>query len=523
MLISNFESVSREELTQYLDRHSRNIAEILLDNGEISLLEQKVEDSLREQVSRILHRYEAHPDQKRDIEQRLMDFDDPKLGVAILQQAYLVKSEATEKSLISQLLGLANSSNKKTRELTVNALREAANSEFPRLQNLGCKVIFNSGQLSDVELIEFVRNEHLEFEHRLNASKALCAEKSWRAAQALETVVLVWSRLEDKEKDKHRKAMFDLAGDFRAFQDQPAEDTYDIVHMLYETLEGISQQRIREHDVKKIVQRAMASLPEPAMEYLDALPPAERTLSAIFTLGTIARHSSSATARLLRWLREMFDGTASFDSTQFKYVLQQFGRADWDQQVDAEFERLLKTVQESNVPGFDRDDIMNQLEEVREGKGNRSWVSTQNLLKQLAAEYGAWPELDDKQAWNLKRSFERGSRFVKMESLTASERDVLITSLRMTMDKSPWTGSAAWWMNSYRNWSGSDRLAILDALGYVAQQQQNPNVTKGIFRKLTEFFTQVSNTASGQEADLATRWLEKLSAPLLPSSVERID
>ena len=495
---------------------AREIAEVMFDWQETSTMERNVDARLLEQVSRILHRCEERPDQLREAEDALMHMDDPDLGIALLRQFFLVKSEHNEQSVIRQLVRLARSQARKTFDLTQDALREAAYSETPRLQNIGCQALFQSDLLSDAELREFTRSEEIGFQHRIAAVELLVKRQSALAPAALVDVIIAWGALPEDDQRKFEKPLIEVTHSF----DNYATLDDDFIERILDELFCEVDRRGLSPRQKHFLQRAMAALPERTIEYIQSLGSEHLGSPAvIFTLGTCANRSVLATEALLTHARQLLDSTARQRSRSLVWIATRLKRArhDHDVGVHKALEELIEAVQYDGSL-TDVSKIVAHLQMVQESwQGSTLRRDLAVLLKSLAADFEVDQVLDDRDSWELRHAFETGRKPTSASRLGKTERAVLAEAMIQTAETRPWESSASWLQKNYEAFEGYQRIVIQDTMGYVALREQGVVETKR-FRSIRGFFEQLVQGGSPAEKQHAGEWLDRLVGEKLPGT-----
>ncbi len=502
---------SRLEGSELFDRTklhtlASEISEVMFDWQETSTMERQIDARLLQDVSRQLHRCEERPEQIREVEDIMMHMDEPALGVALLRQVFLVRSEPTEQCVVRQLVRLAQSRNRKTRDLTRDALKEAAHSEVQRLQNIGCQALFQSNVLSDGELRAFAQSEEIQFRHRIEAVRYLVKGQSSLEPSALVDVVKSWGSFQEDERRKSESSLREVASSFEGFATLDRESVEEIIDQLFTEVDGWGLS----NEQKKFIQTAMAALPDRAIEYLQTLGTEHLGSPAvIFTLGTCARRTPLATKALLEHGRQLQQSTAGGRSRGLKWIAEQLKRArhDNDPGLHGQLKDLIESVQYDSSLA-DADQVWAQLQDVQE-----SWQQgTQRkdlatLLKAMAIGFEIYPEVDEGDAWDLRYEFERGH---KPARLSATEREVLVQAMDRTAERSPWSRSARWLVQQYPYFEGHQRTVVQKALGYAALGEKG-DVETSLFRRIRQFFEdQIQHGSSVAEQQQAGEWLDRL-------------
>ena len=486
-----------------LDTLADEISEVLFDWSETSTMQRKIEDRLLDQVSRILHRCEERPDRLREVEQGLMNMDDADLGIAILRQSFHIHSEHTQECIVNQLVRLANSLDQKTSQLTTDALHEAAYSENARLQSIGCKALFRSNRLSSEELREFARAEYIDFPHRLGSVQHLVETQSLLAPGAYLDLVRGWDSAARDRDNQYSKPLHDLA---TAFHTYDALDSESVARIVDELFEAVDRNSLGQGG-NRMVQRAMASLPEQTIKYLQVLPLGRRSgPAAIFTLGACARRSTVAVRLLIKWGREIAASTEvarkvhplRWIATRLRNV--RIEDSDIVKELDELVDELMADSQFADVTSS-----FIEAKERRQTRGQRLF----GLLDAIAEKIELDEEPSEKELWNLKHAFQREHRRVRAADLTWSKREALLKSMELTAKTSSWKSSADTLRSEYSLFDGKLRLAIQDAIGFVALGEKDIVKTRA-FQRYQTFFEGLMLDGSPHEAQRASEWLERL-------------
>ncbi len=494
---------------------SREIAEVMFDWQETSTMERPIDARLLEKVSRILHRCEQRSDQIREAEDLLMHMDEPDLGIALLRQAFLIRSEPTEQSIIRQLGRLSRSQDSKTSSLTQDALKEAAYSEVPRLQNVGCKALFLSDLLSDVELQAFARSEDIQFQHRLEAVRQLAKRQTPLASSALMDVVRSWGALRADERKKHEGTLREAARSFEGLATLDKEALDEIIDELFTQVDG----RGLTNDQKKLLQMTLAEFPERTVEYIESLGTDRMGSPAvIFTLGTCARRSSRATWALLQHAVKLCDSPV-IDSRALQWTAIQLKLAkhENDRELHNALQELISSIQ--HIDSFyDGGQTVAEFEEVQ-----TSWARTNrrrdcmSLLSVMTLAFEDDQQVNDSDAYDLRFEFERARQRPGVARLDDVEQEVLVQTLQITSERNPWISSAFWLIDQYRHFEGYGRIVVQEALGYVGLGERG-EIETNRFRKIREFFEHWVQNGSVAEQQHAGEWLDRLVGERPPSA-----
>ena len=497
--------------TEILTNLAGQISEVMYSEEEISTLEQKLDDTLLEQVSRVLNRMEDNPSQIRDAEQVLMDIQEPYLGVALCQQYFLIRSELTLECVVRQLIRLAQSPDKKTAYQTRRALQEAAFSEIPRLQNVGCNALFDSGNLSEEELLGFSR-ANVDFSYKLQSVAILINKNSSLSSWAYVNLVQTWDQsLSPDQKLRYQNELYSQAKQFNQFQ--TAEDDHQEA-ILKEFFDAADEQMLS-NSAKKMVQNAMASLPQQTVEYLGILEEERRSSPAtVFILGTCAKRTPLATKALIDLGEEQLDTSSKHSVNMLKWIGQQLKRVKPDGCIIA-LRELIENVEEK-ITHHDADEALASLYQALETwEQGSSKVSIAGLLEQLGEDFED-SEIDWNDAMQVRFHFEKGIKTLNMKNLPESSRAVLVEAMRITYEKNPWFKSSSYLLRNYSAFSITERIVFLDVIGAVAQHQRGPTESKR-YRNLRDFIHQVSQTGEEAERQKASEWYVRLTGEVLPS------
>jgi hypothetical protein len=264
----------------------------------------------------------------------------------------------------------------------------------------------------------------------------------------------------------------------------------------------------------------MAAVPDKTIDYLESLDSGHLgSPSVIFALGTCARQSPRATEALLGHARQLLEVLPARFWRSLDWVAIQLKRArhDSDPSLRAGLEDLILSVQQCSIPE-DADSLVAKLQAVRQSwnRGTRK-IDPSSLLKRLAEKYEAYPEVDEKDAFDLKYALERGSRPAGVADLSSTEREVLVQVMQQTAMRSTWTSSATWLVGEYQHFEGEGRLVVQDTLGEVARLERGVVETK-LFARIREFYENIVRDGSPAEKQRAAEWLDRLVAEKLPGT-----
>lgn len=491
------------------------IAEVMFDNSEISTLEQKVDDALLEQVSRVLNRMELYPSQIRDAVQVLMEIQDSSLGIALLLQAFLIHSDLTLESVVEQLMRLSSSPNKKTANQTMKALREAAFSEIPRLQVVGCKALFGSGRLSGEELLGFAQSD-ITFAYRIESVNILTQKISYLSTKGFVDLVRAWDRfLSPDDKLRYKNQLFSLAGQFRQFQTAEKELIDGIVEELFNAVNDPSLS----NPAKKFLQSGLASLPQNTVELIKGLDENKRFSPAVvFILGTCARRTPIATQELIDLAKEYLEDIQYSPYRGLKFLIwvgQQLERAKLEG-CQNELDDLIMIV-ENEVHRDDGNEALAALRRAREACENgKKGKNFRTLLSEICTEFIDYPEMDVRDAMQLRFHFEREAKGIDIRKLPEDQRSVLVEAMRLTNEQNPWVGSADILMKNYHAFSDNERLILIDVLGAAALHQRGITESR-TYRGLRDFIQNISKEGKEAEQTRANEWNARLTGEVLPS------
>ena len=499
------------------------IAEATFAFGELTALERRVDDKLREQVARILNRYEQCPDEVRDIEDRIMEIRDPSLSIALLQQYFLVRSEVTERSIVAQLARLAQVTDRKASELALDALREAARSDISRLANLGSRALFASQRLGETELLAFATDASVGLPLRVEAAATLTKGRWPCGTDAFLAIISSWCELADDYRPAYSDRLQQLARSFASYKVEEDKASV-VVKRLFEALVNGEFGRFSREIAnagKKVVQSALASLEGPSLQYAMTIAPESLTYDHVFTVRRIAHRSPDATRVLLGWLSYVVEGgyVRGRPGSLAKEIAISLRQAAWSG-IDAR--AALKEVQDLLSVGVldNADEIMEQLSEV--GIPRPAAPKLSDLLKDLQEEYESWGQLDKGRMLAVRHTLEIGNKQVSAQQLTPEMRRVLILALEETSEANPWRSSARWLMQNYSHFQGQERLSILDGLGHVARVARRDDIETEEFGALRAFLSSIAERGTPPEVASATQLLSRLSAPARPSRTQDV-
>jgi len=500
---------SSEEIKQLAEQ----IGEIMHEGGELSLLESKMDSRMLETVSRCLNRMEDRPELIREVEAVLMNLNEPTLSVAILQQAFLVRSDHVLASVVNQLNRLAQSTDLKTAKLSLNALKEAANSEIPRLQNIGCRALFTSGKLSPEELLRFAQSENLDFSYRIDSVKALLVRQSDLGPKAFLFLAHYWDdEMSDDQKRSFKNNLFELAKSMDLYE------TLDrsLVESIIERLFAAADTQAQSTDYKKILQMAMASLPQHTIDYTQKLGLDRRmTAIVVFTLITCAKKTPQATAALIELAEEAIRVTGFSNLWILNRIGQRLENAK-NEGLLPKLEALISLASEVAEKVEDKEFIYYLLATQKCWKTGKSDLDLMGNLNKFAEEFEVYPVLEERDAKQIRFLFEKRYKQLRFDTVTSSERAVLFEAMQMTAESMPWFFSESYLRTNYDTFAESERLATLDVCGCVAQGEAKSLTKSPKLCEMRGFFEKVARNGTYAESQKARQWLEKLTGEVLP-------
>ncbi len=500
------------------------LADVTSAFGELATLERRVEDKLREQVARILNRYEQCPDEIRDIEARIMEINDPLLPVALLQQYYLVRSEGTERSIVAQLARLAQTSDRKAGQLALDALREAAQSDISRLRNLGSRAVFASEKLGEADLLAYARDAKAPLPLRIQAATALTKGRYPKGAEGFIAILTSWCELSNDRRPTYSDQLQEVARSFRNYkvEEHKADAVAGRLFAAFDNGELARFDKETTNAAKRHIQVALASIEEATLSHARSIAADSVTYDHIFTLRRIAHRSPEATRILVAWMKETLNaGHYSPRSPRgaAKQIAISLRQAQWGgldaQGTVTELERLLRASTLDN-----EDEIIEQLSPIGTSQPSGP-PKLREMLAGFAEDYESWGQLEKGQALSIRHAFETGNKHITLQQLTPEMRRVLMAALSETAETNPWRSSARWFMQNYQHCQGQDRITILEALGEVAKIERRDDVETDAFRSLRTFFTAVTEKGGPSEAVVARQLLGRVSIAARPQGIKK--
>jgi hypothetical protein len=395
----------------------------------------------------------------------------------------------------------------------MEALKEAANSEIPRLQGLGCRGLYGSDRLSAAELLVFARSEMIDFTYRIEAAQHLLDKQEPQGLDAFLDLLRDWDALSEAQKNRFRNELFKLARRFEQYQGADHAFLNKLVDRLYNAANG----SVYEKGTKKIIQQAMAVLPNATLEYLQELDNGERTSpTTIFTLGACAKRTPLATQALIELGAEIVDEDGR--PKPLIWIAQQLDHAANDGCLP-KLEELIQEIDEYYDPDerfVQKAKILEKFHAVQQHwESGKPGVSLQDLLAEMEEEYDDWPDLDENQAKQVRFLCEKEYRSLVFSKMKPVHQAILVEAMRQTAQNNPWYNSAPGLRKSYASFSEEGRLVVLDVLGIVALSNKGVTENK-IFRETKQFFERLSKEGSEAERDTAMKWLFRLGDEVLP-------
>ena len=136
-----------DDYLQGLAEKAAKIAGMLrLGHEEAGILDRKLSPDLLHTVAQIIQ-FLDDPDYREEAEHELVRQDDPDLAIAILRQAFRIRSDRVNDLLVRKLTDLCRAEGG---YVAREAIREATGSELQRLSQLADEVFLNVGNLPEL-------------------------------------------------------------------------------------------------------------------------------------------------------------------------------------------------------------------------------------------------------------------------------------------------------------------------------------------------------------------------------------
>jgi hypothetical protein len=512
--IENFNLLLEDDLSII----AREIYQTIFDNGEMSLLETKVDDRLLESVHRVIHRMEEDvPGNIRQAEGNLLHINDPYLAVAILQKAFLIRKDFVLESITRQLNRLLYSQNKKTSELTLLALEEAINSEILRLQTISCHALFDYEKLPDSKLLAFSGMETLYFEYRIESVNKMIYRASKLAAYGFTKLLEFYDQKKNRDEYKnYTKPLEKTANNFKNLSNLDRDDQMEIVKTLF----VFADWREIDRKTKKYAQLAMAQLSPTTIQYFNGLSLQEKSNpTVIFTLGYCIYTNPLAVKALIDIGIELTEEYGERKDRALNLISQQLKRAHQEKYLDElqEFELAVSTLDVKYFPELSQtlENLTIVNKQWRTGQKQRSLEKT---LSEIEEYWVKWQKFENKyDAPNVRYNFEKEIKRGKIRFTQLSEirRTIIIAAMEETAESEPWINSRKHLINCFNSLESYEQLVVIDVLGYVAL------IEKGIvenrsFNELEKFFMDLRKSSNEGLAQKASQWVPKLKGEVLP-------
>jgi len=501
---------------------AREIYQTIFDNGEMSLLETKVDDRLLESVHRAIYRMEEDsPGNIRQAEEILLDINDRYLAVAILQKAFLIRKDFVLESVTRILKSLLNPQNKKRSELTLLALEEAINSEIPRLQTLSCHALFEYEKLQTRKLLAISGIESLYFEYRIESINQLIYRGSKLAALGYAKLLEFYDQKKNRDEfKKYAKHLQKTAKNFKNLNNLDRDDQLEIVKTLY----AFADWRDIDDKTKKYAQLAMAQLSPTTIHYFNRLSLEEKSSPVvIFTLGSCIYSNPSAVKELISIGIEIIDKFDENKNRSLLWISQQLKKARQGAYL-SELQGFSLAVSTLNVKLYQ--ELYQTMENLaivdKQWRTGQKQENLEKVLSEIEEYWVEWQKLaNNVDAQKVRFHFEREikSGRIRLAQLSEFRRAIIIAAMEETAESHPWIESWKHLIFCFDSLEIYEQLVVIDVLGNVALVEKGV-VENRNFNELKEFIFGLSKSSQESLSLKASQWKSKLIGEVLPKYKE---
>jgi hypothetical protein len=461
-----------------------------LGQDEAGVLDKQLSPDLLHVVGRIMELL-SDPEYREDAERELAAQNDPDTAIAILRQAFRVRSGRVNDLLVRKLTELCQSDES---GVAREAIHEATGSELERLSQLADEGFLNIG--TEAELQQIAADPRRTLNVRVRACHLLIEQH--RRADAVPIALGLY--VEGAEQPAARELLRRLSRTFGALGTLDGSVVQEqVVAPLLEQL----QRYERNDQVRQHLLWAIRELHKPVLEYVHEIPTWQirrEDMWLALTLRQCAIQSPAATQLMIYWM-----GNQEVDDF-FRLRLSRRirdKRVKFPQGAEDDLKALL-----NELPYRYEEEMRQNIEEViRNATGKAEIRPPKELYAEILKQYCEDGDVEDGLLWDFRHTRGSlsyvGSRLRRMEG---EELELLLKIVYHERFKGHWAERLQIVLDAYSRLTPTMKR---EALHVVYELARNEPQTSKDWRRAKEFLAQLVD-AGGEDSELARQYWKKL-------------
>lgn len=461
-----------------------------LGQDEAGVLDKKLSPDLLHVVGRIIELLHD-PERREDAERELAAQNDPGAAIAILRQAFQIRSGRVNELLARKLTELCQSDDS---GIAREAIHEATGSELERLSHLADQVFLNIG--TEAELQQVATDPHRTLNIRVRACHLLIEQH--RRADAVPIALDLY--VEGAEQPAARDLLRRLSRTFGALG---TLDRSVVQEQVVDPLLKQLQRYERNDQVRHYLFWAIRELYEPVLEHVRETPTwkiRREDMWLALTLRQCAIQSPAATQLMIYWMgnQEVDDFFRLRLSRRIKDK-----RVKFAQGADDDLKALL-----NELPYRYEEEMHQNLEEaIRNATGKAETRRPKELYAEILKQYREDGDVEDGLLWDFRHT--RGSlSYVggRLRRMEEEELELLLEIVYHERFKGHWGERLQIVLDAYPRLTPTMKR---DALHIAYELARNEPQTSKDWQRAMEFLAQLVD-AGDEDSELARQYWKKL-------------
>jgi len=461
-----------------------------IGQDEAGVLDKKLSPDLLHVVSRIVELLHD-PERREDAERELAAQNDPDAAIAILRQAFRIRSGRVNDLLARKLTQLCQCDDS---EVVREAIHEATGSELERLSQLADQVFLNIG--TEAELQQVATDVHRTLNIRVRACHLLIEQH--RRADAVPIALDLY--VEGAGQPAAHELLRRLSRTFGALETLDGSVVQEqVVAPLLEQL----QRYERNDQVRHYLLWAIRELHEPVLEYAREIPTWQirrEDMWLALTLRQCAIQSPAATQLMIYWM-----GNQEVDDF-FRLRLSRRirdKRVKFPQGADDDLKTLL-----NELPYRHEENMRQNIEEViRNATGKAETPSPKELYAEILKQYREDGDVEDGLLWDFRHTRASLSYVAsRLRRMGGEELELLLKIVYHERFKGHWGERLQIVLDAYPRLTPTMKR---DALHIAYELARNEPQTSKDWRRAMEFLAQLVD-AGDEDSELARQYWKKL-------------
>lgn len=478
----------------YFARLAENAALITetlqLGRDEAGVLDKKLAPDLLHVVGRIIELLHD-PEYRDEAERELAAQNDPDMAVAILRQAFRIRSGRVNDLLVRKLTVLCQTDESGTPR---EAIREATGSALRRLSELADEVFLNVG--TEAELQQVAADPHRTLNIRIRACRLLIERD--RRVEAVPIALELFA------KGAHQPAVHELLrrlskafGALGTLESTVVQE--QVVLLLLESL----QRHERDDQVRRYVLWVVGELHKPVLAHVRETPAWQIQRGDMWlalTLRQCAIRSPTATQLMIDWMgnQEVDDFFRLRLSRRIRDKRVKFPRRATD-----DLRSLL-----NELPYRYEEEMRQNIEEaISNAVGKDEPRRPEEIYTEILKQYREDGDVEDKLLWDFRHT--RGSLrhlYNRLRRMDEEELELLLQILYHERFKGIWAERLNIVLDAYSRLKPTMRR---EALRIIYELARNEPQTSKAWRRANEFLAHRFD-AGDEDSELARQYWKKL-------------